>query len=108
MMTTPSKSGGGGTAAAAAATAAAVTPKRSEQVESMLLKTKKTSKYSLKTLYTCRKVLLELLGDKFDVSEFEDFTYNEMDAMIKTAQCDMLLNAKKPPAPQLESNNKEK
>ena len=47
----------------------------------------------LRSIYTARRVILQLLEDMgYDVSDYIDFSINEVDAMIKHSQCDMLLS----------------
>ena len=60
---------------------------------SVKLKKNKKSSFSLQTLFKARKVILQLLEEmQYDVSGYIDFSINEMDAMIKHSQCDMLLS----------------
>ena len=54
-------------------------------------KKKKNSNFFLVKLYRARSIILQLHGARYDTSEYADFTINEMDAMIKHSQCDMLL-----------------
>ena len=67
------------------------------------LKKRKTSSFNLKTLYTARKILLELLKESgYKTSDYEDFSINELDAMIAHSQCNMLVEQEE------EEDNKER
>ena len=59
-------------------------------------KNKRVSHSCTNVVYNARKVILQQLDEdwKFDVSEYVDFSTNEIDAMIKHSQCDMLLKSK--------------
>ena len=61
-------------------------------------KKKKNSNFFLVKLYRARSIILQLHGERYDTSEYADFTINEMDAMIKHSQCDMLLREREDPA----------
>ena len=47
------------------------------------------------SLYNSRKTIIKLLSSlEYDVSDYKDFSINEIDAMCNNAQLDMLLNKK--------------
>ena len=49
------------------------------------------------SLYNSRKTIIKLLSSlDYDVSDYKDFSINEIDAMSNNSQLDMLLNKKTP------------
>jgi hypothetical protein len=55
-----------------------------------------TSSNKILKIYTSRKIILDILGtyQGYDVSDYENFSINEIDAMFTNDQLDMLLTRK--------------